>query len=215
MVVVKKWLLVVGLGLVVAGPVLAETSMSATGAGTRKQEVREAVREKVAQVREKVRQTREEFKEKLARIRDEKKRALVERLSERICMINKNRTAAMLRHLETMGKILDRVQARADKAEANGKDVAAVDAAIAAARAAIGEAKAAVQAQAGAACEVTVSGTEGALKGEVQAARTALENGLREVHGKVKAAREAVVVAIKALARVLGEPVPTGIKEAN
>jgi hypothetical protein len=63
------------------------------------------------------------------------------------------------------------------------------------------------------ACEVVVTGTDAALKSDVEKARLALEAGLKEVHQKVVDARKAVGDAIRALAVVLGEPVPEAVKE--
>jgi hypothetical protein len=88
-----------------------------------------------------------------------------------------------------------------------------VDTAVEAARKKIDEAKTAVSSQAGKACEVVVTGTDAALKSDVEKARLALEAGLKEVHQKVVDARKAVGDAIRALAVVLGEPVPEAVKE--
>ncbi|GEM_PF-5635545 len=83
----KRLAVVVLMGLVMAGPVMAK---SATGSGTR----------------------REEFKQKMQTIRDERKKKIVERADAKIAEINKRRTDAMTRHLDKMSEILAKVKAR-------------------------------------------------------------------------------------------------------
>jgi hypothetical protein len=201
----KKLIMTVAMVMALAMPVYAEESIT--------REVKEVAKEKRLQLKEAAKQSREERKLKLGQIKDARKRDLASRLSNRMCDLNKRRTAKMGQHLEKMAKILDKVVVKAAEAKGNGKDTTVVDTTVTAARKAIEEAKAAVSAQAGKACEVTVSGTDGALRSDVETARAALESGLKEVHAKVVAARKAVGEAIRALAAILGEPVPEPVTQ--
>lgn len=199
--------LLLGLAAFVVSPVRADENTGTRG------EVKETLKENRLQLKEANIQNREERRKKLEQIKDTRKRNLAQRLSNKMCELNKRRTAKLTQHLEKMGQILDRIVKKAAEVKANGKDITAVDAAVAAARKSIEEAKAAISAQAGKICEITVTGTEGALKTDVENARVALESGLKEVHAKVAAARKAVGEAIRGLAAVLGEPVPDPVTQ--
>jgi len=180
-----------------------------------KREMRE---EKAAMREQVIREAREkkaQLVEDAKKLRDAKKQQLISNISDRMCKINANRTAAMQKHLDTMTTILGRIETRADKAEARGIDVSAVDTAVAKAKEAIKSAMEAVADQADEECGVTISGQDAALKSEAEAARNALKNQLTAAHEKVKSAREATANAITVLARALGEPLSSEVKEAN
>ena len=239
----KKILLALGVALVVTGGVRAETGTTTGKSPEEIEEYKEMLRAtkaplieaEKARMREqklpirvenkedrlkmkedlktRIEQRREEFKDKLEEMRDVRKKAILERVNDRICRINSTRTAAMTRHLTTMTNILNRVEERAASAEARGKDVSSVDAAVATARSAIATAQAAVVAQEERPCDLAISGDETTVGSEVSAARQALKSQLESVHLLVKAARQATGDAIRALARILGEPIPKEITE--
>ncbi len=152
---------------------------------------------------------RARFEENLAKIKDETKQRLVERIGTQMCNINKNRTSTMMNQLNRMGQILEKVELRAASASARGKDVGAVKTAVERAKSRIAEAKTAVSNQANADCTINISGSTTGLSGEVGRAVSGLEQTLRGVNEKVKIARTAVSDAIRALAKVMGTPLPT------
>jgi ribosome-associated translation inhibitor RaiA len=139
----------------------------------------------------------------------------VEKLNNRICTINKNRTTIMTSHLDRMAAILDRVMERANAAKAKGKDIATVEAAVATARGKIAEARTAVQAQSQKECVMSISGADTTIGSEVRNAISEYAAQLKEVRAKVIAARQAVSQAIRALAAVMGEKISVELKEGE
>lgn len=205
----------VGAGLVMAGSVGAQTFTPRVLDDVRGEieEERTQLRDTVRVTREEVRQTiedkRQELKDRLAQIRDARKKQIVERFNTRMCEVQKNRVAAMKRHLQTMGNILQRVEEKAAAAKARGKDVLAVEAAVTAAKAAIARAQTAIDAINTQDCGLTISGEVSALRSEINAAWQTLRSQLNTAHESVKEARKAVGEAIRALAEGLGEPAPS------
>ena len=173
-------LCLLALTLIVASPVFAET---ATRSG---------------------KMNREEFRTRLFAIRDEKKKAIVERIDQRIAQINANRTGIMTRHLTKIEEILDRIEARTNTVAASGKDVATVRTAIATARTAITTAQTTVNAQAAKSYTINIT-TEDKLGSAASAARTAFAKDLQAAHQTVVTARKSVRDVLKALANVVGE----------
>ncbi len=146
----------------------------------------------------------EEFRARLSAIRDEKKKAIVERIDQRIAQINANRTSIMLRHLTKIGETLNRIEARTDTVAASGKDVAAVRTAIATARTAITTAQTTVNAQAAKPYTINIT-TEANLGSAVSTTRQAFAKDLQAAHQSVVTARKSVRDVLKALAKVVGE----------
>jgi len=173
-------LCLLALTLIVASPVFAET---ATRSG---------------------KMNREEFRTRLSAIRDEKKKAIVERIDQRIAQINANRTGIMTRHLTKIEEILDRIEARAFEVEKTGKEISAVKTAIATARTAIATAKTTVTTQAAKTYTIDIT-TEDKLDSAASAARTAFAKDLQAAHQTVVTARKSVRDVLKALANVVGE----------
>lgn len=156
---------------------------------------------------------RARFEENLAKIKDETKRKLVERIRTQMCNINRNRTITMMSQLNRMGVILEKVEIRAASASAVGKDASGVMVAVDRAKSRIDEAKAAVSKQSNADCTMNISGSVTGLSGEVGRAISDLEQTLKGVNEKVRIARTAVADAIRALAKLMGSPLPTkGVK---
>lgn len=146
----------------------------------------------------------EERKAKIQAKLNERKTKIVEKLQEKMIKINEKRTGQMLAHLDRLGKILDKIQARAAKAKTNGKDTASVDTLIATARTSIVTAKTAVEAQQDKTYQITVT-SEGQARNEVGATSKLLQTDLQTVRNLVKAAKDAVQSAIKQLRIIIGE----------
>lgn len=176
------------LALFVTTPVLAE---NATGSGATK---------------------REEFRARLSAIRDAKKKAIVERVDQRIAQINTNRIGIMTRHLTKIEEILNRIEARALEAEKNGKDITAVTSAIASARTAIASAKTTAAAQAAKTYAIDIT-TEANLGFAVSSVRIAFAKDLQAAHQSVAAARKSVRDVLTALAKVVGEKLTNTVEK--
>lgn len=176
------------LTLLITTPVLAE---KATGPATTK---------------------REEFRARLSTIRDTKKKAILERVDQRISQINANRTGIMTRHLTKIEEILNRIEARALEAEKNGKDIIAVKTAITSARTAITSAKTTVAAQAAKTYAIDIT-TEADLGSAVSSVRTTFTKDLQTAHQSVVTARKSVRDVLTALAKVVGEKLTNTIEK--
>lgn len=179
----KKLLLTVSLLLLIAVPVLAEEAAT--------------VRTRTENRLELMQQKREEFKQRVQEIQDANKQKIAERINTQLNHINQQATAAMARHLDRMENLLDRLRSRVIKAKERGLDTSATEAAIDKAQAAIDSARAAVEAQAEK--EYLIEFTdESGLRIGASNAKTGLRNDLKAVREKVRAARQAVVDALKA-----------------
>lgn len=143
-----------------------------------------------------------EFIAKLAKFRDRKKAERVEKINENLGKINKNRTAAMLRHLERMQTILDKLQERVRNASPK-PDMSKVNEALKDSSEAIDEAKKVVVNQTGKDYTIIVN-TESTVKTDSQTARNSLREDLKEVHDLVVEARKALTEAIRTVVTTLG-----------
>lgn len=144
----------------------------------------------------KIEQAHEEFKTRLAEIKDARKKTLAEKVNTAFNKINANRTAEFNRHLARLTSILDRIEARKNKAKTEGKNVSAVEAAIAKARLAIATAQTAVTTQIGK--DYTISFTSETNLGQgAKTTRTQLRQDLVGVWQKVTLAKLAVVDTFK------------------
>lgn len=115
----------------------------------------------------------------------EKKQQILEHISNQLTLINDRATKAMLRHLERLQALLNKIKER----------VPTVD--ITAAQAKIDEAKAAVETQA--AKEYVIEFTdESGLRVGASTAKTTLRADIKAVREKVRLARQAVVDVLKA-----------------
>ncbi len=135
---------------------------------------------------------------------NERKTKTIEKLQSKFSNINERRTGQMLAHLDRLGKILDKIQARATKAKTNGKDTTSLDTLITTARTAIATAKAAVEAQQDKTYQITVS-SEIQARNEVGQTSKLLQTDLQTTKNLVKAAKDAVQNAAKQLRTIVGE----------
>lgn len=167
-------------------------------------QLRETLQKKRAEAQAKFKTQRDAFKERLETIKDARKKTLVERLDNRMAVINKNRTEAMSNHLQRMREILGRVEEKTANVKANGQDVSTVETIFSTAETAISKAETAVANQAGKEYVANIT-YESTLKNTVGAAMKQLEADLKAAHQTVIEAKKAVMDAAKALAKVVGQ----------
>lgn len=153
--------------------------------------------------KEKFKEKRGAFMEKKEAIKDAKKKAVVERIDQKMADVNKRRTDQMNETLTRLSDLLDKLQERVDKAKTNGKDTAGTVEPIAKAREAIIAAQTAVTAQAGKEYVATIS-EETKLKADVGTAVKSLEKDLKVTHQTVLAAKKAVSDALKSVKTIKG-----------
>lgn len=140
---------------------------------------------------ERVKDKRESFREKLATIKDERKRAIVERIDNRISTINENRTNRFAEALEKLNLILDRIINKTNSLESEGVDVTELNNSIVIAQSALNNAEDAVEGQAGKEYVIEID-TESTLGSVVSSTVRDIKNDLRIVHQAVVDARTSI-----------------------
>lgn len=174
--------------VLLVNPVLAENPR--IDAKTQKLENR------IEDIRAKIASKEAALKARLQKFKNKRKAEITERISTNLNKINKNRTEEILRHLDKMSTILDKLEARVNQGKPDIKDPAKAKTAIAAARDAIASASAAVGAQV--AKDYTLTGSsEAAIRTEAKAARDKLHADLQAVRKLSIAAKQAVGNAIR------------------
>ena len=144
-----------------------------------------------------------QLESRLKEFKDTAKAEIAARVDGNLAAINENRVAFFTEAVNRIERVLDMIESRADKAEANGKDVAAVRSRISAAGDAIVTARAAVAVQAGKDYTAAVDAEAGA-KNAFSKTRDQLRTDLAAVRTAVKAAYDAVKAAAAELATVPG-----------
>lgn len=146
---------------------------------------------------------RQAFQEKLQGIRDERKHQLVERIQNKMTMINTNRITIMSQKLEKLSTILATIQTKTKAASDAGKNTTTVDTTIINAESAITAAKTAIAAQAGKQYTITLTATEGAaLKMDVSTTAKELRTDMQSTHALMLAAKQAVLQAAQTLSAI-------------
>lgn len=125
------------------------------------------------------------LKAKLERFKDKKKAEIADRVNTNLNKINQKQTAQMLKHLDKMSAILDKLEARKT-----------ANAAISAARSSITSASSAVKLQADKDYTLTVS-SETKVKADAEKVRDLLHQDLQAVREQVIEAKQAVGTAIR------------------
>lgn len=152
--------------------------------------------QKLAEIRSKIASKEAALKLKLQQFKDKKKAEIAERINNNLNKINKNQTDQMLKHLNKMLVILDKLEARVDEGKPDIKNPTAAREAIVTAGATIASASAAVQDQA-LKDYTLVATSEAVIKAEAKAARDRLHADLQAVRKLVIAAKQAVANAIR------------------
>ncbi|MDP3733284.1 MAG: hypothetical protein Q8Q91_01965 [Candidatus Daviesbacteria bacterium] len=180
---VKILALLIVFSLVFISTCAAYAKESTGTATTRKGKVQEKI-----EVRKEAVATRAAaLKDKLKNFRDQKKASAAARISENLNKINDNQTAQMLKHLDKMTSILNKLEARVTNA----------DPAIETAKAKIASSEAAVKAQAENDYSLVLS-SESKARVEAQALRQKLHTDLKAVRQTVIDAKQSVAAAIRA-----------------
>lgn len=170
---------------------------------TRKDKIETRVASKEAKMTERVDQMKAKmasreaaFKAKLEAFKDKRKAQVAERVNTNLNKINQNQTSEMLKHLERMSSLLDKLEGRVNKGSSDIKDSQAAKAAIGSARTTISTTTAAVTAQAGKDYTINVT-SESKIKADVQGVRNQLKTDLQAVRKQVIDAKQSVSNAVR------------------
>lgn len=144
-----------------------------------------------------------EFKRKLNELKDERKKSIVEKISQRLAMINKNRTAHFIKLLLKMEQILGKIKTKTDAATLEGKNTTQVLSKIQIAQTEIEQAKTILNTQASKEYVISIT-NEASLKNDIQKITLELKNDLKIVLQAMQTVKSYVMDAAKALAQVQG-----------
>ncbi len=154
------------------------------------------IKQKIADRKEKIASRQAALKEKLQTFKDKRKAEIAERINTNLNRINTNQTDQMLKHLNTMSTILDKLENQVNQGNPSIKDPDATKAAIAEARDMVANATATAQGQA--ANDYTIQVTsESKVKADAQTQRTQLFNDLKALRQQVIEAKQKVADAIR------------------
>lgn len=148
---------------------------------------------------------------KLQSFRDQKKATAAARISDNLNRINEKQTIQMLKYLDKMTKILNRLEDRVNRGTPDIKDAAKARVAISDARAKIASASAVVQAQTQKDYTIQV-GSEKTVKSDAQKVRDQLRTDLMTVRKMVIGAKQAVANAIRV---AKSGPAPSGAESSR
>lgn len=157
---------------------------------------KEIVAQKVDTLKERMATKEAALKAKLDAFRDRKKATAAARISENLNKINDKQTSQMLKHLDKMTSILNRLEDRVNRGTPDIKDAALAQTAIADAEAAITTASSAVKAQSEKEYTLSVS-SESKVRTDAKGTRDQLHTDLRAVRKLVIDAKQAVANAIR------------------
>lgn len=178
-------------------------AQDATTPATRKEKAKERVetrKEIVAQrvdtLKERMATREAALKAKLDAFRDKKKATAAARISENLNRINDKQTEQMLKHLDKMTSILNRLEDRVNRSTPDIKDATLAQIAIADAKAAIATASSAVKDQSEKDYTVEVS-SESKVRADFKKVRDMLHADLKSIRESVIKAKQAVANAIR------------------
>lgn len=175
------------------------------GLAEQRKNLRQDIREKRRETIERFREKKQEFKERLLGIRDERRRAIVERVSDRIDSMNERYVDLFSQALDRLQLILDEIDGQILTLESTGLDTGEVKNAANSAQSAINVAKAALSAQAGKEYVIQIATDEVVLKASVGKTMSQFRRDIRDLHKKVVDARQAVKNAARVLKLILIE----------
>ena len=153
-------------------------------------------RRKLEDIRAKIASREAEMRLKFQQFKDKQKATIAERVNTSLNKINQNQTDQMLKHLDLMSTLLDKLEDRVNKNSSDIKDPAAANQAIADARATIDAAKTAVQAQAQKDYTIQVT-TETKIRLDAQAKRDQLHKDIMALRKQVIDAKQKVSDAVR------------------
>lgn len=177
---------------------------------------RENVADKLVAMRENIASREAALKAKLRTFRDQRKAQVAERINETLNKINQNQTDQMLKFLDKVTSILDKLQSRVDQNSPDVKDPAAAKAAIVDARTKVASAEAAVKEQAQNDYTISVS-SESTVRQDAKSAREKLHTDLMAVRKLVIDAKQAAANAIRVAksGKIESPSTSPGLKEAT
>lgn len=191
-------------------PTLAQ---NATSAATRREAIKEKVETRKVAIQEKVETRRENVANKISAMKeriatkeaalkirleafkDKRKAEIAQRINTNLNKINKNQTDQMLKHLEKMSELLDKLEARVNSASSDVKDLALAKTAIADSRTKIAAATVIVTTQSEKDYTLTIT-TESKVKADAQKMRDQLRADLQTTRQQVIDAKQSVSNAI-------------------
>lgn len=157
---------------------------------------KENVENKITAMKEKIATREAALKAKLAAFKDKRKAEIAERVNTNLNKINKNQTDQMLKHLERMSELLDKLETRVNSGSPDVKDQTVAKAAIADSKAKIAAATAVVEAQAQKDYTITIT-SESKVRADAQKMRDQLRTDLQAVKQQVIDAKQSVSNAIR------------------
>lgn len=185
--------------ILIASPVLAEDPTS-TAKPTQqlRTNIQQAAifRQKLEERRLKIASHEAEMKAKIQKFKDKQKAEIAARINTNLNRINQNQTDTMLKNLDLMSSLLDKLADRVTQGTPDIKDPALANQAIADAREAIANARTAVEAQAQKDYTIAVT-TETRIRLDAQAKRDQLHTDIKAVRKLVIDAKQAVSNAIR------------------
>lgn len=187
-------LILLSLLLIAAYPVLAQDATRAGAA--KKEQVKERVEVRKETLKERIATREAALKAKLQVFKDKKKAEVADRLNSNLNKINQKQTGQMLKHLDKMSAILNKLEARVNKGTPDIKDPQVTKISIASAKTSIASATAAVKIQSEKDYTLQVS-SESSVRKDAQKMRTELHTDLLAVRKLVIDAKQAVANAIR------------------
>ena len=169
---------------------------------TKREEAKKIMEVKREEAKQLMEVKREEFKQKLEGVKDQRKKEVAEKLFEDLNKLNTKATDNMVKAVDQIEGVLNRILNRSEKAFANGENITGVIAAGEAAKIAIRETRTAIQTQAAKVYSASATTNEATLKTDLGGVRNALRSDLEVVKSKVKSARDAVQAAAVSLAQI-------------
>lgn len=154
------------------------------------------VSERLSALKEKMASREAALKAKLEAFKDRKKAEIADRININLNRINQNQTDQMIKHLERMSNILDKLEARVNQSRPDIKDPAAARQAIGKARSAVASASALASAQTEKDYTLQIF-SENRVRRDAKNQRDALHSDLKALREAVREAKKAVADAIR------------------
>lgn len=193
-------LIFICLSIIATFPVWAkESSPGATRKDRTLQRIetrKENVTNRIEAMKEKMASREAQLKAKLQKFKDKRKAEVAGRVNTNLNRINQNQTQQMLKHLEKMTTLLNKLEGRVNQGTPDIKDPTKARAAIASASASIAQATSAVQTQALNDYTITVA-SEATVRANAKASRDKLHSDIMGIRKLVADAKKAVKNAIR------------------
>lgn len=187
---------------------LPASRQDATSTGTTR---KDRVLQRIDTVKEKLATREAALRKKLDAFRDKRKAEVAQRVNDNLNQINKNQTSQMLKHLDKMSAVLNKLERRVNTNSPDVKDPAAVKAAISEAKTALDTASATLKAQAGKDYTLQIT-SESRVKADAQKLRESLHEDLKAARQLVVDTKQVVANAIR-ISKGLGKEATSSGRE--